>query len=114
VQFAIVDRTDGTRLGDCASCVMREPPRTAEIGMTLAAASQGRGLAREAVGALVTLLFQLLRVHRVMARADEPWFKGEWTTLRCYAVLADEWRFSRPSARVTASRCDPESRANQV
>jgi len=132
VQFAIVDRTDGSLLGDCASCVMREPPRTAEIGMTLAAASQGRGSAREAVGALVTTLFQRHRVHRVIARADDrnlpvqrvldglafrlearlldaDWFKGEWTTLRCYAVLADEWRSGYALGAVTASCCDPES-----
>jgi RimJ/RimL family protein N-acetyltransferase len=114
VQLAIVDREDGTLLGDCASHVLTDQPRTAEIGITLARASRGKGVAYEALRALVTALFLDHGMHRVVAEADDrnravhrlcerlgfrqearlleaDWFKGEWTTLRIYAVLAREW-----------------------
>jgi RimJ/RimL family protein N-acetyltransferase len=122
VQLALVDPTDGALLGDCACHVSTNPPRTAEIGVTLAPASQGRGLAGEAVRALVTALFDRHRLHRVIAQVDDrnqpahrlverlgfrlearlvdaDWFKGEWTTLRVYAVLPDDWRADRPPPR---------------
>ena len=114
VQVAVVDRVSGALYGDCAVRVATEQPRTAEVGVTFAASSQGRGLATEAVAALVTRLFEEHGIHRVYAQADDrngavhrlferlgfrcearlveaDWFKGEWTTLRVYAVLAREW-----------------------
>jgi RimJ/RimL family protein N-acetyltransferase len=115
VQLAAVDRADGALVGDCASYVMTEPPATAEIGVTLAPASQGKGLAREALTGLVKTLFEGHDLHRIIAHADDrnrpvqqllerlgfrcearlveaDWFKGEWTTLRVYALLDREWR----------------------
>ena len=114
-QVAIADRAGGALLGDCAVHVLADQPRTAEIGVTLAPGSQGRGVGREALDALVTALFADYGMHRVIAQVDErnhamqrlcerlgfrleatfveaDWFKGEWTTLRVYAVLAREWR----------------------
>jgi RimJ/RimL family protein N-acetyltransferase len=115
VQLAIARREDDALLGDCACHVSASQPRTAEVGVTLAPASQGRGIAAEALGALVGALFRDHGMHRVVAEADDrnaavhrllerlglrcearlveaDWFKGEWTTLRVYAVLAREWR----------------------
>ena len=69
---------------------------------------------REALGALIADLFTARGMHRVLAQADDrntavhrllehlglrcearlvdaDWFKGEWTTLRIYAVLEREW-----------------------
>ena len=113
-QLAIADRADETLLGDCAAHVSATQPATAEIGITLARASQGRGVAAEALHALIAALFADHGMHRVYAEADDrnesvhrllerlglrfegrlveaDWFKGEWTTLRIYAVLAREW-----------------------
>jgi aminoglycoside 6'-N-acetyltransferase len=121
VQRAIVDRAAGTLYGDCAARVDAEQPATAEIGITLARASQGNGIAAEALRALVTALFDDHGMHRVFAHADDrnesvhrllarlglrlegrlveaDWFKGEWTTLHVYAVLAREWRARGPAA----------------
>ena len=115
LQLAIVHRETGAVCGDCAVRVATDQPATAELGVTLAPASQGRGLATEAVRAVVTELFERLGVHRVFAEADErngsvrrllerlgfrcearlvdaDWFKGEWSTLLVYAVLEREWR----------------------
>jgi RimJ/RimL family protein N-acetyltransferase len=114
LQLAIVDRETGAVCGDCAVRVATDQPATAEIGVTLARASQGKGLATEAVRAVVTELFERLGAHRVFAEADErnasvrrllerlgfrcearlveaDWFKGEWSTLLVYAVLEREW-----------------------
>ena len=122
VQLAIVDRDAGTLHGDCAARVDAGQPATAEVGITLARASQGNGIAAEALRALVTALFRDHGMHRVFAQADdrnEPvhrllirlglrlegrlleadWFKGEWTTLRVYAVLAREWPPSAAAQR---------------
>lgn len=95
--------------------VATDQPRTAEVGVTFAPAKQGSGLATEALGAVVTRLFDEHDIHRVYAQADDrnvpvhrllerlgfrcearlveaDWFKGEWTTLRVYATLRREWR----------------------
>ena len=99
--MAIADRAGGALLGDCAVHVLADQPRTAEIGVTLAPGTQGRGVGREALDALVTALFADYRMHRVIAQVDErnhamqrlcerlglrleatfveaDWFKGEW------------------------------------
>jgi RimJ/RimL family protein N-acetyltransferase len=114
MQVAAVDRVSGALCGDCAVRVETGQPMTAEVGVTFAPATQGSGLATEALGALVTRLFEQHDMHRVYAQADDrnvavhrllerlgfrcearlieaDWFKGEWTTLRTYAVLRREW-----------------------
>jgi RimJ/RimL family protein N-acetyltransferase len=98
--------------------VATDQPQTAEVGVTLAPARQGSGLATEALGAVVSRLFDQHDMHRVYAQADDrnvavhrllerlgfrcearlveaDWFKGEWTTLRTYATLRREWRAAR-------------------
>ena len=105
----------GALCGDCAVRVETDQPDTAEVGVTFAPATQGSGLATEALRAVVTRLFEGHGIHRVYAQADDrnpavhrllerlglrcearladaDWFKGEWTTLRIYAVLRREWR----------------------
>ena len=113
VQLAAVDRETGALYGDCA--VKVEPPGSAELGVTFAPASQGRGLAREALAAVVEVLFEQHGMHRLHAETDErnaavhrvlerlgfrcearlveaDWFKGEWCSLRLYALLRREWQ----------------------
>ena len=114
VQLAAIDRLSGTLCGDCGVCVVADQPATAEVGVTLAPDSQGSGLATEALAALITKLFDEHDLHRVYAQADDrnfavhrvferlgfrcearlieaDWFKGEWSTLRVFAVLRHEW-----------------------
>jgi RimJ/RimL family protein N-acetyltransferase len=115
IQVAAVDRATGALCGDCAVRVAADQPQTAEVGVTFAPERQGSGLATEALGAVVTRLFDQHDIHRVYAQADDrnlpvhrllerlgfrcearlveaDWFKGEWTTLRVYATLRREWR----------------------
>lgn len=114
LQIGAVVRADDALAGDCAVHVAGEPPATAEVGVTFSRAYQGRGLAAEALGAVVGELFARHAIHRVVAQADErnvavhrllerlgfrcearfveaDWFKGAWSTLRAYALLAREW-----------------------
>ena len=113
-QLAIADRRTGTLYGDCAVRVSAEQPATAELGITLARASQGNRVATEALSAVVAELFERHDMHRVFAETDDrnapvarlferlgfrcearlveaDWFKGEWSTLRVYALLRREW-----------------------
>ena len=114
VQLAAIDRRTGGLCGDCAVRVVADQPATAEVGVTFAPEHQGTGLATEALGAVISTLFEQHGLHRVFARADDrnvavhrllerlglrcearlveaDWFKDEWTTLRVFAVLRREW-----------------------
>jgi RimJ/RimL family protein N-acetyltransferase len=116
--LVVVDRLDGTLHGDLAARVLPHQPAVAEVGVTFAPASQGRGFATEAMSALVEELFERLAIHRVHAETDDrngavhrlftrlgfreegrlveaDWCKGEWVTLRLHAMLAREWAARR-------------------
>jgi RimJ/RimL family protein N-acetyltransferase len=113
-QLAVVDRTSGRLCGDIGIHFIQAQPSTVELGVTMSRTFQGLGLASEAVGSVVTWLFSEFDLHRVIAHVDarnvaarglltnlefrqeaelreSDWFKGEWTTLCMYAVLAGEW-----------------------
>lgn len=120
-QVALVERTSGALVGDLALHFVAAQPDTVELGVTLAPAHQGRGLAAEALRAMIDWLFAAHGAHRVLAQADArnapvrrlferlglrqeaelreaDWWKGEWTTLVIYAVLAREWAAARTEA----------------
>ncbi len=113
LQLAATDRASGALAGDCAVSVVPGPPRTFELGVTMSRQAQGRGLAREATAAVVARLFAEHDAHRVTAVLDErneaaarllaglgfreearlveaDWCKGEWVTLRTFAMLERE------------------------
>jgi RimJ/RimL family protein N-acetyltransferase len=69
VQLAIADAISDALLGDVAVHLF-DGGRQAEIGYTLGAAHQGRGLATRAVGAVVDHLFTEGGVHRISASLD--------------------------------------------
>ena len=69
-QIAIVLRHDRRLIGDCAVHTPTEEPGQAEIGFTLCREYWGRGLASEAVSALVAWLFAERRKSRIFAVTD--------------------------------------------
>ena len=110
VQLAAIEVTSGTLVGDCAVHALDDQPDTYEIGVTFSPGAQGRGLASEAVGAVVRWLFSERGAHRVIGECDArndavqrlferlgfrlearlveaDWFDGEWITLLIYALL---------------------------
>jgi RimJ/RimL family protein N-acetyltransferase len=117
-QVALVERASGAMVGDLALHFVAAQPDTVELGVTLAPAHQGRGLAAEALRGVISWLFSVHGTHRVLAQADArnapvrrllervglrqeaelveaDFWKGEWTTLCIYAVLAREWHAAR-------------------
>jgi RimJ/RimL family protein N-acetyltransferase len=110
-------RIDGgaTLAGDVGFRLHSDPPLQAEIGVTLAPQHRGRGLATEAVRAVLDHLFGELGIHRAFASIDprnaaslalfarlgwrqethslqSVWFKGEWADDVVFALLDSEWR----------------------
>ncbi len=71
LQLAIVDRATGLVQGDAAVHGAADQPATAEVGVTLARGSQGRGIATEALSAVLDELFGAHRMHRVIAQVDD-------------------------------------------
>src|SRR5688500_15239896 len=69
-QWAIAERETDRLLGTCTLLHISEPHRRAEIGFALGQAHWGKGLATEAVSALITFAFETLDLHRLEADAD--------------------------------------------
>lgn len=110
-QLAAVVEHEGRVIGDVALWVTDREHRLAEIGWVLDPDHGGRGLATEAVRAILDLAFESYRVHRVAAQMDarnedsarlaqrvgmrreahlrqDWWSKGEWTDTVIFAMLA--------------------------
>jgi RimJ/RimL family protein N-acetyltransferase len=113
-QLGITLTPDDELIGDCGFRVTESDQRQAEIGITLSPAYQSRGYAAEALGALLTHLFEKMSMHRVFGSVDPRnatsmrlmervgmrkeahfvqslWFKGDWVDDVVFAVLAAEW-----------------------
>jgi aminoglycoside 6'-N-acetyltransferase len=120
IQLAATARDTGTLVGDCAVRIEADSAN-AELGVTFAPRHQGRGLATEAVRAVVDHLFGHVGLHRIYAETDDrndaaqrlfarvgfrsearlveaDRLKGEWCTLRIHAVLRREWE--QPRGRI--------------
>lgn len=113
-QFAIHLRDSRALIGDLGVRFLEDGGQ-AEVGFTLAPASQGKGLASEALAAVLDHLFGRSGKHRVFASVDPRnhssvrllrrigmrqeahlreslLFKGEWVDDMIFAILASEWR----------------------
>lgn len=105
---------DGTVLGDLVLFHFDAGSGTAEIGWVVSPAATGRGLATEAVRALIDTAFTVYGLRRLVARIDadnvrsialaervgmrreaylveNEWSAGRWHDEVDYAVLAREW-----------------------
>lgn len=126
-QLAIVSPED-LLIGDVGLHLL-EDGRQLEIGITVAPAFQHRGVAAEALTAILDRLFSDRRVHRVSASIDprnvrsiqlmrrlgfrveahhvqSVIIRGEWTDDVRFAILAPEWR-SRPRGKPVRLRGRP-------
>lgn len=113
-QLGIVLRATGELAGDCGIHVSAAEPREVEVGITVAPAFQRRGLAAEALRAVLAFLFDGLGKHRVYGSLDPRnaaslallervgmrreahfveslWFKGAWADDVVCAMLKREW-----------------------
>ena len=117
-QFAIALVPSRTLIGDVALRTVRDEPRQAELGFTLAGSHQGHGYATEAVRCVVGCAFARLAMHRVFSLTDarndraqrllerlafrregelreSTWFQGAWASELLYAQLESERRPER-------------------
>ena len=117
-QRAIRLRDGGALVGDLGLHFATEAERTVELGISIAPAWQGRGLAGEALGAALGYLFDGLHKHRVVASVDPRnlaclkvlekigmrqeahfreslWLGDAWVDDAVFAMLAREWRDHR-------------------
>ncbi len=114
VMLAVERLDDDDVIGDLVLFHLDPAAGSAEIGWVMSPAASGRGLATEAVRALIDTAFEVYGLRRLVARIDpdnarsvalaerlgmrreahfveEDWFKGRWSDLLVYAVLAREW-----------------------
>lgn len=70
VQYSVFERATGGLVGDVGLSPAEEEPGVIKVGYTMAPASQGRGYATEAIGALVTFSFDVLGAEVVRAYAS--------------------------------------------
>ncbi|WAC68771.1 GNAT family N-acetyltransferase [Microbacterium sp. SL75] len=110
----LVIENDGTVIGDLVLFHLDIEAGSAEIGWVVSPAASGRGLATEAVRALIDTAFDVYGLRRLVAQIDadnarsvalaerlglrreahfveNEWFKGRWSDLLVYAVLDREW-----------------------
>jgi aminoglycoside 6'-N-acetyltransferase len=70
VQLSVLERANGTLVGDVGLSRVPGEPGVIKVGYTIAPAFQGRGFATEAVGALVAYAFDTLGAEVVRAHAS--------------------------------------------
>ena len=115
LQLALTTQEAGVLIGDCGLHFLADDNQQAELGITLSPNYQGRGLASEALRAVLRYLFETLGKHRVWATTDADnvaatslfrrlgfrqeahfvdsvWFKGAWGSEFVFALLQEEWR----------------------
>lgn len=113
--FAVLRVADEALIGDVMLFWHSREHAAGEIGYVFSPDVQGHGYATEAAGAPLTLGFDGLGLHRIVARLDarntasaavakrlgmrqeahlveNEWFKGGWSDELVYAILAPEWR----------------------
>jgi RimJ/RimL family protein N-acetyltransferase len=106
---------DGRVIGDLTVILRSVENRTIELGWVLHPSRQRRGFAAEAVGAILSTIFDGMHFHRVIARIDPrneasaalarklgmrhearlesaALIKGEWVGTDIWALLETEWR----------------------
>jgi RimJ/RimL family protein N-acetyltransferase len=108
----------GELVGDCVLFWRSQNHKQGEVGYAFNPAYHGRGLATEAVGALLRVGFEGLGLHRIAGRLDgrniasarvleraglrreahlveNEFVKGEWTDEVIYGILRREWEARR-------------------
>ena len=113
--LGVVLPSTGHVIGQLSLMYRSKEDQRAEIGYVIHPDFTGQGFATEACSALVTLLFNTGKFHRIVAKIDarnspseavakklgfrkeahmihEEYFKGEWTDTLIYAILIDEWQ----------------------
>jgi RimJ/RimL family protein N-acetyltransferase len=114
MSLAGIDRETGRLVGEFVLILRSVEHRRGELGYVVHPDFQGRGLATEGARHILSIAFDRLRLHRVIARIDarnhasarvltrlgmrheahlveNELFKGEWSDEDDFAMLRSEW-----------------------
>lgn len=114
VQYGIESNASKKIIGDCAIRLNHYDTRIAEIGITISHLEQKKGYAKEALLGILTFLFDVKKIHRIVETVDTEniasinllkstgfkqeghfieniFFKGNWGSEFQYAMLKREW-----------------------
>lgn len=123
INFGVEVRDGGVLIGEMGVASISVAHAHCEIGYVFDPLYGGYGFATEAAALMVEVAFSVLDAHRVSGRLDarntssarvlerlgmrreahlvqNEMVKGEWTDELVYAVLEEEWRTLRGTARV--------------
>ena len=118
IQYGIEDIAKRKLIGDCAIKLDKNDTRIAELGITISNLEQNKGFAKEVILGLLTYLFKIKNIHRVVAVVDAEniaainllkscglrqeghfienlFFKGKWGSEIQFAILKREWEESK-------------------
>lgn len=113
-QYGLEEKATQKIIGDCAIKLHKQDTRIAEVGVTISHRAQQQGFAKEALVAILSYLFDVQKVHRVVEIMDAEnigaiqlmesigfrqeghfieniFFKGKWGSEYQYALLKREW-----------------------
>lgn len=114
VQYGIENKVTKQLIGDCGIKLDQYDTRIAEIGITISHLEQKKGFAKEVLIGVLTFLFDIKKIHRVVEITDAEntasinllksvgfrqegyfieniFFKGKWGSEFQYAMLKREW-----------------------
>lgn len=114
VQYGIENKATEKLIGDCALKLDQYDSRIAEIGITISHLEQKKGFAKEVLLEVLTFLFDMKEIHRVVEIVDSEniasinllkstgfrqeghfieniFFKGKWGSEFQFAMLKREW-----------------------
>lgn len=114
VQYGIENKETRQLIGDCAIKLDQYDTRIAEIGITISHIEQKKGYAKEVLLGILTFLFDIVKIHRVVEIVDAEniasinllkstgfrqeghfieniFFKGKWGSEFQFAMLRREW-----------------------
>ncbi len=115
--WAVTDRATGKMIGTCGFTSFDLPSNSAETGYVLNRSFWGRGLAAEALSAVIAFGFQTLGLHRIEAKfmvgnekslrvmekvgmkfegvlRDSMFVKGRFVSVGVASILREEYRTS--------------------
>ncbi len=132
ITLAAFDKQSNRLVGEYILFLRSVQHRGGEVGYALHPDFWGRGLATEGARAMLEIGFELMGMHRIIARIEarntgsaavlerlgmrreallvkNQWFKGEWSTEADYALLDEEWEKTSTRSIIRSNTTAPSA-----
>jgi RimJ/RimL family protein N-acetyltransferase len=132
ITLAAFDKESERLVGEYILFLRSVQHRGGEVGYVLHPDFWGRGLATEGARAMLEIGFDLMGMHRIIARIEarntgsaavlerlgmrreallvkNEWFKGEWSTEADYALLDEEWEKTSTRSIIRSNTTAPSA-----